>query len=91
MESTFTDAEKVRSRAVSLALHYGSLTVSAAQRIVLAEMIKVSQVDVGVLVDFILSHEVQPNWMYMQLPGGMPRPDFHARCSSPARTSDLLF
>ena len=33
-------------------------------------MIKTSQLDVGVLVDFIKSHGVQPDWLLMQLPGG---------------------
>ncbi|KAL2257950.1 hypothetical protein VTK26DRAFT_8928 [Humicola hyalothermophila] len=40
------------------------------KRFILAEMVKVSQLDVGVLVDFIKSHGVQPNWLDMQLPGG---------------------
>ncbi|KAK4192072.1 hypothetical protein QBC35DRAFT_262475 [Podospora australis] len=40
------------------------------KRFVLAEMIKVSHMDVGVLVDFIKSHDIQPDWLSMQLPGG---------------------
>lgn len=40
------------------------------KRFVLAEMIKVSRMDVTVLVDFIRSHNVQPDWLSMQLPGG---------------------
>jgi hypothetical protein len=36
-------------------------------------MIKLSQLDVGVLVDFVKAHEIQPNWMHMQLPGGRLR------------------
>lgn len=76
MESTFTDVEKVRFYTVSpMGALQKSLTVTATQRFVLAEMVKVSQMDVGVLVDFIKSHEVQPNWLLMQLPGGTPRPD----------------
>ncbi|KAL2017686.1 hypothetical protein VTK56DRAFT_1846 [Thermocarpiscus australiensis] len=42
----------------------------AEKRFILAEMVKVSQMDVGVLVDFIKSHGIQPNWLLMQLPGG---------------------
>ena len=41
------------------------------QRFVLGEMIKVSTIDVATLVDFIRNHQVEPNWMLMQLPGGM--------------------
>ncbi|KAK4457927.1 hypothetical protein QBC42DRAFT_30468 [Cladorrhinum samala] len=40
------------------------------KRFVLAEMIKASQMDVGVLVDFIESQKIQPDWLSMQLPGG---------------------
>ncbi|KAK3692904.1 hypothetical protein B0T22DRAFT_30480 [Podospora appendiculata] len=42
------------------------------RRFVLAEMIKVSQMDVGTLVEFIRHHDIQisPNWLQMQLPGG---------------------
>ncbi|KAK4165378.1 hypothetical protein QBC43DRAFT_208858, partial [Cladorrhinum sp. PSN259] len=40
------------------------------QRFVLAEMIKASQMDVGVLVEFIESQKIQPDWLSMQLPGG---------------------
>ncbi|KAL2156407.1 hypothetical protein VTH82DRAFT_1152 [Thermothelomyces myriococcoides] len=39
------------------------------KRFLLAEMIKVSSMDVGVLVDLIRSHGIQPDWMNMQLPG----------------------
>lgn len=42
----------------------------SAQRFVLAEIIKLSQLDVGVIVDFIKSHGIQPDWLHMQLPGG---------------------
>lgn len=34
-------------------------------------MIKASHMDVGVLVEFIKNNAVQPDWMLMQLPGGM--------------------
>ncbi|KAK0732771.1 hypothetical protein B0T21DRAFT_200982 [Apiosordaria backusii] len=40
------------------------------KRFVLAEMIKASHLDVGVLVNLIKSHEIQPDWLSMQLPGG---------------------
>ncbi|AEO57993.1 hypothetical protein MYCTH_2304906 [Thermothelomyces thermophilus ATCC 42464] len=40
------------------------------KRFLLAEMIKLSPLDVGVLVDFVRSHGIQPDWMHMQLPGG---------------------
>ncbi|KAI1641054.1 hypothetical protein F4809DRAFT_637178 [Biscogniauxia mediterranea] len=40
------------------------------KRFVLAEMIKVSTIDVHTLVNFIKAHNVEPNWMSMQLPGG---------------------
>ncbi|KAI4870932.1 hypothetical protein F4820DRAFT_149598 [Hypoxylon rubiginosum] len=40
------------------------------KRFVLGEMIKVSTVDISTLVDFIRAHQVEPNWMSMQLPGG---------------------
>ncbi|KAK3379804.1 hypothetical protein B0T24DRAFT_169725 [Lasiosphaeria ovina] len=40
------------------------------KRFVLAEMIKASHMDVGILVDFIKLHGIQPDWMSMQLPGG---------------------
>ncbi|KAI1495589.1 hypothetical protein F5X99DRAFT_425929 [Biscogniauxia marginata] len=39
------------------------------KRFVLAEMIKVSTIDVHTLVNFIRAHNVEPNWMSMQLPG----------------------
>src|SRR5436190_323068 len=34
-------------------------------------MIKVSAIDVPTLVEFIRAHKVEPNWMSMQLPGGL--------------------
>ncbi|KAI5926406.1 hypothetical protein F4810DRAFT_536512 [Camillea tinctor] len=40
------------------------------KRFVLAEMIKVSTIDIHTLVNFIKAHNVEPNWMLMQLPGG---------------------
>ncbi|KAI6380415.1 hypothetical protein MCOR25_001610 [Pyricularia grisea] len=40
------------------------------QRFVLGEIIKASDLDVGTLVDFICKHNVQPNWVRMQLPCG---------------------
>ncbi|KAI0856585.1 hypothetical protein F4860DRAFT_397352 [Xylaria cubensis] len=40
------------------------------KRFVLGEIIKVSAIDVPVLVGFIKAHKVEPNWMAMQLPGG---------------------
>ncbi|KAI1410144.1 hypothetical protein F5Y13DRAFT_77556 [Hypoxylon sp. FL1857] len=40
------------------------------KRFVLGEMIKVSTIDVPTLVEFIRAHQVEPNWMSMQLPNG---------------------
>ncbi|KAH9900387.1 hypothetical protein F4778DRAFT_139013 [Xylariomycetidae sp. FL2044] len=40
------------------------------KRFVLGEIIKVSSVDVHTLVEFIKSHNIEPNWMSMQLPNG---------------------
>ncbi|KAL2127425.1 hypothetical protein VTI74DRAFT_10753 [Chaetomium olivicolor] len=40
------------------------------KRFILGEMLKVSDLDVGLLVDFIKSHGIKPDWMHMQLPGG---------------------
>ncbi|KAI5864653.1 hypothetical protein GGS23DRAFT_458185 [Durotheca rogersii] len=40
------------------------------KRFVLGEIIKVSTIDISTLVDFIKAHQVEPNWMSMQLPGG---------------------
>ncbi|KAK3901046.1 hypothetical protein C8A05DRAFT_16717 [Staphylotrichum tortipilum] len=42
----------------------------AEKRFVLAEMIKLSQLDVNVLVNFVKAHGIQPDWLHMQLPGG---------------------
>ncbi|OTB07201.1 hypothetical protein M426DRAFT_318228 [Hypoxylon sp. CI-4A] len=41
------------------------------KRFVLGEIVKVSTIDVSVLVEFIKAHHVEPNWMAMQLPSGM--------------------
>jgi hypothetical protein len=38
----------------------------------LAEMIKISHLDIGILVSFIKAHGIRPDWLHMQLPGGMP-------------------
>ncbi|KAK4668482.1 uncharacterized protein QC764_707715 [Podospora pseudoanserina] len=40
------------------------------KRFVLAEIIKASRMDVGVLVNLIRSHDIQPDWLSMQLPRG---------------------
>ncbi|KAJ2970074.1 hypothetical protein NUW58_g9808 [Xylaria curta] len=40
------------------------------KRFVLGEMIKASTIDVSLLVDFIKTHKVEPEWMLMQLPVG---------------------
>ncbi|KAI1337796.1 hypothetical protein F5Y15DRAFT_144228 [Xylariaceae sp. FL0016] len=40
------------------------------KRFVLGEMIKVSTIDVSAIVDFLRAHQVKPNWLSMQLPGG---------------------
>jgi hypothetical protein len=37
---------------------------------VLAEMIKVSHLDVGTLVEFVKYHDISPDWLEMQVPGG---------------------
>ncbi|ORY70082.1 uncharacterized protein BCR38DRAFT_99249 [Pseudomassariella vexata] len=39
-------------------------------RFVLGEMIKASSIDVPLLAEFIKMHNVEQNWMYMQLPAG---------------------
>ncbi|KAF4446018.1 hypothetical protein F53441_10296 [Fusarium austroafricanum] len=40
------------------------------KRHLLAEMIKHSQIDVRILASLVLSRQVEPNWMQMQLPNG---------------------
>ncbi|RYP17338.1 hypothetical protein DL767_010036 [Monosporascus sp. MG133] len=40
------------------------------KRFVLGEIIKVSNLDVATIVEFIRAHNVEPNWFLMQLPGG---------------------
>ncbi|KAI1429382.1 hypothetical protein F5Y12DRAFT_483951 [Xylaria sp. FL1777] len=40
------------------------------KRFVLGEIIKVSTIDVPTLVEFIKAHNVEPDWLSMQLPGG---------------------
>ncbi|RYP93408.1 hypothetical protein DL770_000451 [Monosporascus sp. CRB-9-2] len=40
------------------------------KRFVLGEIIKVSNLDVATIVEFIRAHNVEPNWWLMQLPGG---------------------
>ncbi|KAK4236394.1 hypothetical protein C8A03DRAFT_35700 [Achaetomium macrosporum] len=47
-----------------------SLFNDAEKRFILAEMIKISQLDVGILVGFIKAHGIRPDWLHMQLPGG---------------------
>lgn len=69
MDSSFTDGEKVRGNRpapppVELPTNH------RAQRFVLAEMIKVSQIDIGALVDFARHYDIQPDWLSMQLPNG---------------------
>jgi hypothetical protein len=46
----------------------------------LAEMIKLSHMDVGLLVDFAKSHGIQPDWLRMQLPGGKHASTSRAQC-----------
>jgi len=43
---------------------------NAEKRFLLAEMIKQSPLDIGVLVDFVKSQNIQPDWLNIQLPGG---------------------
>ncbi|KAL2164192.1 hypothetical protein VTH06DRAFT_3407 [Thermothelomyces fergusii] len=40
------------------------------KRFLLAEMIKLSPLDVGILVDIVRAYEIRPDWMHMQLPRG---------------------
>ncbi|KAJ2899879.1 hypothetical protein MKZ38_002746 [Zalerion maritima] len=42
----------------------------AEKRFVLAEIIKASSIDVGILVDLVKSHNVEPQWLSMQVPNG---------------------
>lgn len=42
----------------------------AEKRFVLAEMIKVSHIDINALVNFVKSYDFQPDWFSMQLPNG---------------------
>jgi hypothetical protein len=44
--------------------------MSDQQRFLLGEMIKASSIDVPLLADFIKTHNVEQNWMFMQLPLG---------------------
>jgi hypothetical protein len=46
-------------------------TPAASQRFLLGEMIKASSVDVSLLAEFIKAHNIEQNWMNMQLPIGM--------------------
>jgi hypothetical protein len=52
------------------------------KRFILAEMIKLSDVDVGVLIHLVKSHDIQPNWLHMQLPGGKWCRDCHVEIPS---------
>ncbi|RSL46457.1 hypothetical protein CEP53_010318 [Fusarium sp. AF-6] len=45
------------------------------KRLLLAEIIKNSQLDVKILGRFIKSNRIEPNWMRMQLPAGRPMAD----------------
>ncbi|KAI1768787.1 hypothetical protein GGR53DRAFT_352905 [Hypoxylon sp. FL1150] len=56
------------------------------KRFVLGEMIKVSNVDISVLVEFIRAHRVEPNWMSMQLPGGRNMKQCHGAVESMFQT-----
>ncbi|KAK1691231.1 hypothetical protein BDP55DRAFT_690201 [Colletotrichum godetiae] len=40
------------------------------KRFILAEAIKNSSLDVGLLVGFLKTHNVEPDWLKMQLPSG---------------------
>lgn len=48
--------------------------VPRLQRFLLGEMIKASSVDVPLLAEFIRTHNIEQNWMFMQLPIGMCSP-----------------
>lgn len=95
MESVFNDSEKVRYRHVTQppasARPSHDLTVPAAQRFILAEMIKLSELDVDVLVNFVRAQGIEPRWMqpkwiHMQLPRGRPAPGCHVEVPSLAQT-----
>ncbi|KAL2270314.1 hypothetical protein VTJ83DRAFT_2498 [Remersonia thermophila] len=47
-----------------------SLFSDSERRFILAEMIKLSKLDVSILVEFVKEHRIQPDWMHMQLPVG---------------------
>ncbi|EFQ28582.1 uncharacterized protein GLRG_03726 [Colletotrichum graminicola M1.001] len=40
------------------------------KRFILAEAIKTSNLDVGLLAGFLKTHKVEPDWLKMQLPSG---------------------
>ncbi|KZL71120.1 hypothetical protein CT0861_09110 [Colletotrichum tofieldiae] len=40
------------------------------KRFILAEVIKTSDLDVGLLVGFLNTHNIEPDWLKMQLPSG---------------------
>jgi hypothetical protein len=97
MESVFSDNEKVRYRHVThtpASARPYDLTMSPAQRFILAEMIKLSQLDVAVLVDFVKAHGIEPEWMqqqwfHMQLPRGRPAPECPVEIPSRVRVPNL--
>ena len=73
MDSSFTDVEKVRCFWLRACFSPAEPPPNRpVQRFVLAEMIKVSQIDVHALVELVRSYEVDPDWMSMQLPNGKP-------------------
>lgn len=44
--------------------------LTRTQRFLLAEMIRLSPLNVSILVDFVKSHGIQPDWLHMQVPSG---------------------
>ncbi len=96
MESVFTDAEKVCLKSLSGPAPFlptDQVLTSPSphqQRFVLAEMIKVSHMDVGTLVDFVKYHDIAPDWMEMQLPSGRFQQSGHQIYNDPSDVPPLL-
>lgn len=71
--SPFTSDEQVSTcLALSSSLQdlLSVLTYRFVQRFVLAEIVKVSTVEIDALMAFIRSKDISPDWMHMQLPRG---------------------
>lgn len=68
MMEPFTEEEKV---CYHPSWCLGIANIVFLKRLLLAEIIKNSQLDVKILGRFIKSNRIDPNWMRMQLPAGM--------------------